>query len=365
VFVKDKTGLIVIRFFFGVAEAGKNIIRLKFQTLFKFDIGFAPGAIYYLSIWFTKREQAVRVGIFMSSTAVCGVIGGSLAFGILQMDGVLGLKGWQWLFLLEGFPTVIMGVVVWFVLPNHPSDCKWLDEKEKMMATRRLDGGEKEQHVIRLRDIVATFKDPRVLGCAFVYFTIINAFYTVAFFLPALLANFGFTSLQSNLMSTPAYFCAAVVMMATAYHSDKTQERVWHVVVTGFAGVASWALLACACAVRNLAFELVACFCVTSTAWATLAPLLAWLMGSLRGTTSSAVGAAVVIATGNVGGIVGPYILGTSKDGTGNYAYGIAVIAALLGIGMAVLLVIHRFTKPQTIDISTLQMIELSSTDSG
>jgi MFS family permease len=301
--VKNMIGLVVIRFFFGIAEAGitqYNLILSLISTIYLFS-GFSPGIVFYLTLWFTKQEQAVRMGLYISATAFCGLFGGLLAYGILQMEGIGGLRGWQWLFLLEGFPSVVAGVVVWFVLPNSPSDCKWLNEKERLMATRRLEGGAKEQqHVFRLRDAVATLKDPRVVGCAFVYFTIVNAFYTIAFFLPALMTDFGFSSLDSNLMSSPAYFFAAAVMLANSYHSDKTKERAWHVVIPGVLSVFSWGMLACACALRNFAFELVACFCVMGSTWAMMSPILAWLMDGLHGVTSSAVGAAFVIAIGNI-----------------------------------------------------------------
>jgi ACS family tartrate transporter-like MFS transporter len=113
---------------------------------------------------------------------------------------------------------VVAGVVVWFVLPNHPSECKWLNEKEQMLATSRLEGVEKgTHHAIRLSDVVATLREWRVLGCAFVYLTILTAFYSVSFFLPALMTDFGFSSLNANLMSTPVYFFAAVVMLANGY----------------------------------------------------------------------------------------------------------------------------------------------------
>jgi hypothetical protein len=101
-------------------------------------------------------------------------------------------------------------------------------------------------------------------------------------------------------MSTPVYFFAAVVMLANAYHSDTTQERVWHVVVPGCVGVASWILLACACTLRSFPFELTACFFATACTWSLISPILAWLMGGLRGATSSAVGAAFVVALGNI-----------------------------------------------------------------
>jgi MFS family permease len=260
------------------------------------------------------------MALFFSSSAFCGLFGGLLAFGILHMDGLGNLQGWQWLFLLEGFPSVVAGVVVWFVLPNGPSDCRWLNEEERIMATQRLrtdghgngNGNENEngdekgvgKHVIRLSDIKATMKDWRVLGCAFVYFTILTAFYSVAFFLPALMSEFGFSSLEGNLMSAPVYFCAAVVMLVNAYHSDRQKERVWHVVVPGMLGVASWITLAAACAIRNFACQLVASFCVTSFTWSLISPMLAWLMSGLKGATSSAVGAALVVAIGNILSIV-------------------------------------------------------------
>jgi len=329
VFITNKSGLVAIRFFFGIAEAG-----------------FTPGVTYFLTLWFTQKEQAGRMALFFSSTAVCGLFGGLLAFGILHMDGILGLHGWQWLFLLEGFPSVVAGVVVWFVLPNHPSECKWLNEKEQMLATSRLEGVEKgTNHTIRFSDVVATLREWRVLGCAFVYLTILTAFYSVSFFLPALMTDFGFSSLNANLMSTPVYFFAAIVMLANGYHSDKTQERMWHVLIPGGVGVAGWALLAFACAVRSLALELVAIFIVTACTWSLISPTLAWLMGGLQGATSSAVGAAFVIAFGNIGGIVGPYTLGASMDGTGNYSYGIAAVGGLLAIGMATLFFVQRHTN--------------------
>lgn len=190
---------------------------------------------------------------------------------------------------------------MWFILPNYPSDSKWLTENERLLAAQRLEeGGGGGEHVVRFHEAVATLKDWRVLGCGFGYFTIVTAFYSFTFFLPALMADFGFSSLSSNLMTTPVYLFSVVVALGNAYHSDKRQERAWHVVVPGLFGVVSFGMLACACALRSFAFELVASFCVSACLWAVMSPVFAWLMDGLRGSTSYAVGSAFVNAFGNI-----------------------------------------------------------------
>jgi len=166
-FVKDIVGLLITRLLLGIAEAG-----------------FLPGVVYYLSSWFTPSERAFRIGIFLSSISAAGFLAGLAAYGILQMEGKAGLHGWQWLFLLEGAPTVVFGILTWFVLPATPDSVSWLTLEEKKLAKTRLDSiGQESQHShISKQQILGVFMDVRIWLAACLFFTVCTCVYSVSFF---------------------------------------------------------------------------------------------------------------------------------------------------------------------------------------
>ncbi len=302
----------MLRFLLGAAEAG-----------------FFPGMILYLTQWFPAEERARAVAQFMTATAIAGVIGSPLSGALMQMHGALGLRGWQWLFLLEGVPAVVLGIAVLRWLPNGPADAAWLAPEERAAIVARLEG---EQHAIgahahvRLAD---AFRSGRVWLLALLYFTVIVAFYGVAFWVPQILQAFGgLGSLAIGFMSALPYIAAAVGMVAVGAHSDRTGERRWHIAVPAIVGAVG--LVASGAAPTPVA-ALAALSIAALGVWSALGPFWTWPAQFLRG-PAAAGGIAIINSVGNIGGFVGPSIIGLVRDRTGSFTAGLDVLAAgLLG----------------------------------
>ena len=258
-----------LRFLLGAAEAG-----------------FFPGMILYLTYWFPAEERATAVAQFMTATAIAGVIGGPVSGALLQMHGVLGLAGWQWLFLLEGLPAVVLGVVVLRWLPDGPADARWLSDEERAWIRARLDA----EHArigprahARLRD---AFASGRVWMLALLYFAIVVAFYGVGFWLPQILKASGHLgTFTIGLLSAVPYAAAAVAMVVVGAHSDRTGERRWHIAGPALVGAVG---LAASAAAPSTATALAALSVAALGIWSALGPFWTWPPEFLRGPAAAA-----------------------------------------------------------------------------
>jgi D-galactonate transporter len=310
--VKTPLSFYLLRFFLGVAEAG-----------------FFPGIIFYLTYWIPERERAKTFALFLTSTSLAGVFGGPLSAALMNMHGSGGLRGWQWLFLLEGIPSILLGIFTLFYLTDKPRDASWLSEEEKTWLEKTIEVEnrvKRERHPLTLRE---SLLHPRVWRLCFLYFSIIISFYGMAFWLPQIVKSFsGLGNAAVSLLSALPYLAASVVMVMTANHSDKTQERRWHVAVPAIAAAASLVLGAFFQAGHPwLAFLMI---CATATGiWSTLGPF--WSMPTLFLTgTSAAGGIALINSVGNVGGFVGPFIIGAIKETTHKFENGMLFLAITL-----------------------------------
>jgi MFS transporter, ACS family, tartrate transporter len=311
-FVRSAESFYVLRFLLGVAEAG-----------------FFPGIIFYLTRWFPPRERARTIAAFMTATLVAGVVGGPISGALLSLDGRAGIAGWQWLFLVEGVPAIVLGFVVLRVLTEHPSDAAWLtvDERAALLASLEADRGDRGQRATA----GDALRDPRTWLLAAVYFTIPVTLYGIGFWLPQMLktASSGASDVAVGLMAAIPYACGAAAMVVVGRHSDRTRERRWHVLVPAL-------VCALALAVTPAGSGIVWTIAMLSFAMAGLAsmfgPFWALATSTMRG-ASAAAGIALVNSVGNIGGFVGPYLLGAINDATHSFALGFAAIAAMLVLG--------------------------------
>jgi ACS family tartrate transporter-like MFS transporter len=301
------------------------------------EAGFFPGMLLYLTRWFPTRDRARAVASFMTATAVAGLIGGPVSGALLAMEGAWGLAGWQWLFLLEGLPAVVLGVVVWKYLTEGPEDAEWLPAEERAWLIARL---QRERQTLEAQEhfsVTRALTSGRIWTLGLLYFLLITAMYGVAFWLPQIIRNLsGLGDFAVGLISAVPYLVAALCMVPVAKHSDATGERRWHVAVPAAFG--SLAMIGSAMADSPF-LALVLLSCAAIGIWSALGPCWALPMSVLTGPAAAA-GLALINSIGNVGGFVGPSLVGYARQATNSFAGGLFVIAAsLFGAAVVALLV--------------------------
>jgi MFS transporter, ACS family, tartrate transporter len=309
----------LMRFVFGAAEAG-----------------FFPGIILYLTYWFTAEERARWVGVFFAAVPLSSVIGGPLSGFILDtLNGSTGLSGWQWLFIIEGVPSILIGLWALRYLTDKPKEAVWLDPDERVALQARIDHEHKSREAVRHYRLGEALISPRVLGLGLVYFGIGTAAYGLVYWLPQIIkgmaADIGLdrvtgvsiNTLTGYLFAVP-YAFAVVAMIWWTRHSDVTHERVWHVICP--ATVSGLALIASAY-IANPVLAAVALIICAMGIYAALPTFWTLPTGFLTG-SAAAGGIALINSIGNLGGFVGPYAMGWMKDATGETTLGLVALAA-------------------------------------
>jgi len=305
-FVRTPASFYALRFLLGLAEAG-----------------FFPGMILYLTYWFPAEERARAVSRFMTATPLAGVIGGPLSGALLKLHGRSGLQGWQWLFLVEGIPSIILGFVTLFYLTDRPEKAHWLlpEERESILNELR---SEQERPVYTLGQALS---NPAVLLLTALYFAMQIGFYGFTMWLPLIIKGMsGMSDLLVGILSAAPYILAAIGMVVVGTHSDRTGERRMHVAlscVTAAAGLGISAVL------QNPWIALASLSLAALGLWGTLGPFWAMPTAFLSG-TAAAGGIALINSVGNLGGFVGPYAMGWLKQTTGGFTVGLFTLAGSL-----------------------------------
>jgi D-galactonate transporter len=319
-FVSSVESFYVLRFLLGVSEAG-----------------FFPGIILYLTYWYPAHRRARIIALFMTGIAFAGVIGSPLSGWIMQsMAGVYGWAGWQWLFLLEGIPSVLIGLWVLVYLDDGIRQAKWLSESEKIVLENNIREDVKGKADFTLGQV---FSSGRVWLLALIYFCFIMGLYGVGFWLPQLIKNTGVKDLLNvGMLTSIPYGVAALVMVLMGRHSDHTGERRWHTAAMGLMGCAG--LIVSAIYGSNTMIAMAALTVATAGILSTL-PLFWTLPTAYLTGTAAAAGIAVINSIGNLAGFVSPYMVGAIKDATQSTAGGLYLIAgSLLAGSLLVLLAI-------------------------
>jgi MFS transporter, ACS family, tartrate transporter len=317
--VTGETSFLVVRFLLGLFEAG-----------------FFPGMILYLTFWFPEAYRARVIAAFMLAIPMTGVIGGPLATSLLELNGVLGLAGWQWMFLLEGIPAAAIGFVVLGYMTDRPSSAKWLlpEEKEWLETTLRneRDAVEAEHSQIGVWQALVDF---RVLALSLVYFGIATATYGIVYFQPQIIKAWGLSNLQTGFVSSLPDIVGTIGMVVWGHFSDRSSDRRGGVAAAlvlctvgliglGAFGASPWSLLAMA---------------MISVGINASRPMF-WALPSLfLSRSAAAAGIALINALGNLGGIAGPSILGWVKQTTNSFAGGLYFLAAATLLAAVIVLV--------------------------
>ena len=311
-FVESVTSFYVMRFLLGVAEAG-----------------FFPGIILYLTYWYPAARRARMTALFMSAIALSGVIGGPLSGWIMQsFVGMGGLKGWQWLFVLEGLPSVAVGIATLFYLDDSIDGAKWLTSPEKELLKRNisLDNASK-QHL----SISAVFKDGRVWLLGLIYFSFVMGLYGVSFWLPTIIKATGVKdAFQIGMLTAIPYGSAVVAMIFVSRSADRTGERRWHIAVPALLGAVG--LILSVTWGQNTVLAMTALTLATMGILTTL-PLFWSLPTSFLAGAGAAAGIALINSVGNLAGFVSPFAVGWLKDMTQSTNAGMYLLAVSLVVG--------------------------------
>ncbi|CDS05759.1 hypothetical protein LRAMOSA08287 [Lichtheimia ramosa] len=290
--IKNGAGLLAVRFFLGIAETG-----------------VFPCSVYYFSIWYTRREQGKRFSIYYASAAIAGAVGGLLAYGIMRMDGMRGMHGWQWLFLLEALPTIILGIATFFILPGFPSTSKALNERERASLMKRLETDWTAAGVVEddtkspMSEIRAAFTDWKMYHMAFTCFFGSSVFYGLTLFLPSIVRNMGFENLEAQAMTVPPYVIACIFMIVLGTDADRRGERGFHVAGSSFFGMLGFILLAACHDKGPVALYIFTCMAVAG-AYSQFSVFITWASNNFGGRTKRAIATAFISAGGNIGGAV-------------------------------------------------------------
>lgn len=311
-FVTSVHGFYITRFLLGLAEAG----------LF-------PGVILYLTYWFPSERRAQVVALFMAAQPVSGILGGPLSGWILQsFSGVHGLRNWQWLFMIEAFPSIIMGVIMFFYLDDGIRHAKWLSEVEKKVLEEAVqyEASTKEHH-----SVVEVLRNPRVLFLCLIYFCIVMGLYGVGFWLPSILSTAGVVSaLHIGELTAIPYGAAVISMILISRSADRHRERRWHLAIpSALAGLG----LFLSTTMPGSIPAAIACLAIAMAGIITSLPLFWSLPTAFLGGTAAAAGIALINSVGNLAGFVSPYLVGWVKDLTGSTNVGLYVISASLVLG--------------------------------
>lgn len=308
-----------------------------------FEAGFFPGVVLYLTYWFPAEKRSRINGLFMTSFAIAGVVGGPVAGWIMSvMGGVGGHANWQWLFILEGIPSVLAGLAVLAFLPDRPKDASWLSPAMAQAMTTRLEHEAKAQ--AKEHDLKAALSDSKVWLCTLLYFCIVSGNATIAFWTPSIIKEIG---IQGNftigLVAAIPFLAGTVAMIWNGHHSDRTGEVRFHCGIAAL--IAAIGLAATGALIGHATAALIA---LTVAAIGILAAFpVFWAMPQtfLAG-TAAAGGIAVINAIGNLAGFVAPYTIGLSTQFTGSSTAGLYVVAAFELLAAVLLFSIGRVMLP-------------------
>ena len=335
-FVTGTTSFAVVRFLLGMGEAG-----------------FFPGLILYFTYWFPARHHARIVSGFLVGLPVAVAVGAPVSTGFMSLDGLFGLKGWQIMFIAEGLPTIVLGIVCYFVMTNRPEEATFLTRQEKDWLTARIASERKAKEAVRVYSMFESMWNPKVLLLALNYLGIVTASLGMLFFIPQIIKSLGtFTNMQVGWLTMIPYICGGIALVVWGRISDRMHERRWNL------------LLACVLSTGGLVLA-----GLTMGTWWAMAGMSLAAMGFygskgpffamppmfLSGTALAA-SLAWINSIGNLGGFFGPWWIGVMKDATGSFSgglYGLALLSLVSAVVCALFLhipdpttTVHGATQP-------------------
>ena len=334
--VQGPKSFLTMRFILGIAEAG-----------------FFPGVILYWTYWFPARYRARIISYFMLGIPLSFGIGGPISTGLMQLfHGTLGLKGWQWLFILEGLPAIVLPVLVLFVLPDKPAQAGWLTESEKKWLEHELEADKEKIAVKKTEHAVGrSLMSPMVWVLCILYFCRTGSNYGLGLFMPQIIKIQGYSNLQTGWIMLVPYIIGCIAMLAFGWSSDRMKERKWHLIIAFILIVAGlWGAGWAGATTLSLVLLCVATIGINGSNppfW----PLpSAYLTGP-----AAAAGIALVNSVGNLGGFAGPYMLGWAKQFSTNFSSGLYMLGCLGVVGTIMTMIFIKAQTPGTPAPQTVQ----------
>ncbi|HEX2943757.1 MAG TPA: MFS transporter [Rhodopila sp.] len=315
--VTGETSFVVVRFLLGLAEAG-----------------FFPGVAYFMTCWFPASYRGRMMGIFFAFGAFASVIGGPLGANLLKMNGTFGLAGWQWIFLVEGGPAVLLAAYAIATLCDRPAKASWLTEQERTWLQRRLDAeaAAKSGHG---KGILHSILNPTIVILTLAYAAMAYGVYALAFFMPLIVKSMGMSNTAIGYILVLPNICGSVGMILCSRSSDRTGERLWHVVLPiALAGVGA---MGAGIVLGNI-YLTIAAFCIGTFGIASSLPVFWNLPTAYLGAGAAAGGIAFVNSIGNISGYVAPQVTGLLRDSSGGYAVPLIVAGGVLLTGAGLIL---------------------------
>jgi MFS transporter, ACS family, tartrate transporter len=298
------------------------------------EAGFFPGIIFFLTLWFPAAYRARIVGYFMAAIPLSSAIGSPVSAWTLSLDGMSGLRGWQWLFIIEALPSIVLGVVTFFYLTDRPADASWLDPEGRRWLQRRLALEDQRREHVSPASALHSLVDPRVLALSIVYFGAVACVYGVGFWLPTIVKGFGLSIAATGWVNAIPYVVGFVGMVWWGLRSDREGERTMHLTV---------ALALAAIGIGGSAFlgdpvaKMIALSVGAFGVFASL-PIFWTLPTAFLAGAAVAPGIAAINSIGNLSGYFGPFAMGWIKDATGGFAWGLITIAACAALAVAITL---------------------------
>lgn len=321
-FVPDVSTFVVLRFLLGVAEAG-----------------FFPGIIFYLTLWIPASDRARVVSMFMAAIPVSNIIGAPVSGWILDgMDGVQGLRGWQWVFILEAMPSIALGLAAFFYLTDKPGNADWLEPEERRVLASTIAAEAAAREASRKFTLLEALTDKRILGLSIVCLGLGVALYGLGFWLPQIVKELGLGNTATGLVAAAPYVAGAAAMILWGRRSDATGERVWHVAGPSLAcGVAMIAAAGTTSPLLALAAFAAAIICTLVAL-----PVFWTLPTAMLTGVAAAAGIALINSVGNSGGFIGPYLIGWLKEQGHSSAVAVSSLAGFMFLtGLLVLAIGH------------------------
>lgn len=327
-FVQTGTQLAIVRFLLGIAEAG-----------------FTPGVLLYLTFWFRAKDQARAVAYFMSGMAAANIIGAPFSTWIMENVTWFELSGWRWIFIIQGIPAIILGVITFFYLTDRPKDARWLKDDERTWLIDALKKDDLEKQVAKNQRFTDVLKNFEVWRLAAIYFTWVVGLYGIGLWLPTIVREFSseLTNTNIGMIAVIPYLFGGICMILWGAHSDKRGERKWHTALPLFLGGIS---LVCLGFVESPILSVFLLTLTTIGLYSFMGPF--WSVASMSLSASAAVvGIAIINSVGNLGGFLGPYIVGYLKDFTGSMESGLYFLGGVLILGTIVITSINHLKVNQ------------------
>ncbi len=328
IFVRGPYGFYLVRLLLGIAEAG-----------------FFPGVLLYLTFWFPDRWRGRVTAGFVVAIPIASAIAAPLSGYLLAMDGVLGFRGWQWMFILEALPAIVLGIVCLFYLTDRPEDARWLapEQRDWLIGELRAEQGTRQSR--NLREILATLTSWPVLRLSLVYFGLTTGLYGIELWLPQIVKSFGHSNIEVGFLSAIPYVLAIATMGLWARHSDRTGERFGHVAIAclvGFGGLTAAGIFHASSTLT------VICLAVAIAGVMAARPPFWQLPTSFLTGAKAAAGIAAINSIGNLGGFVGPSLIGWARQASGSFTLGLMISAATLAVSALFTISLKRSSQAAT-----------------